>query len=125
MTRLRNLIFSIQLVSLAATAAVFMLQLQLDLSEEQIQLFGGNLTIILLVLGLINHHQATKGRWFGPLITLPGLVPPIYALMSGVIRHLVMYHIMIVLLHLMVYIYVRKAQNSQAAKENDQPGTPS
>ena len=121
MTRLRNLIIVIQLACLAATACIFVFHLQMTLDGDQVQMFGANLTMVLVVLGFINHHQATKGNYYLVLLSLPALIPPAYALIGSITRHLIVAHLMVLILHYMVYAYVNKRQ--KAPNTQDTPGS--
>ena len=66
------------------------------------------------MLGVINHHQATKGNYFLALLALPAVIPPTYALIATISRHLIVGHLMVLVLHYMVYAYVSKRQKNEA-----------
>lgn len=118
-----KLVLAIQFSSVFMTVVIYVGQLGAGLAEEQVLAIGGNMTMALLVLMIVNHYRAGKGLVSPALLALPGIMGPGYALMSGPVRHVISYHGAVLVMHFLVLWRLAKYQAKQASQADpDQEG---
>jgi len=93
-------IIIVNVVSIAISLAIRTQGWTLDLTEKQVEDYGGTLTMLLLVVGVISHIRARfKGPVHPGLIALMGAVPPAFAYLGGPVRYLITYHALAAMIH--------------------------
>ena len=94
-----RLILAANLISLILSALLLSKHLHMDLSAEQAQGWGGNLSMLLLILGITCHFQAKKGRFLAGPATLIAAFPPLFLYMAGPLRQVIGFHILVAAIH--------------------------
>jgi len=104
-----GLVIGVQLASLAFTICIYAFGLAIPMAEEQSQMLGGNITMILMVLSAVAHFQAKKGICHPALVTVLGLAAPTAAFISVLPRYVVTYHLVALGVHLFIIWGLAKA----------------
>lgn len=87
-------VIATQLCSILITATIILADLDLNKSAEDAKAYGDNLTVILIMVGLIAHFRASKGPIPLGLIAMLGVFGPAYAYASGSPMHVAGYHLL-------------------------------
>jgi hypothetical protein len=108
-------IIATQCVSILMTVVVYTVGFSAGIEESRVLAIGGNMTMALFVLIIVNHYNAGKGKVVPALLALPGIIGPVYALMPGPLRHVISYHGAVVVLHLLVLWRLAKVREREAS----------
>lgn len=97
-----------QVLSIFMTVSVFVLDYRIGLTTKEVEIYGGNLTMLLIVITAINHFNAKKGKvHLGSLCAL-ALIAPVYALIGGEIKFVISYHGFVLLAHALTWMVLSK-----------------
>ena len=114
-----SLILSMQVISILTTALILLFDWRWDLTHERSQLFGQNLTVFLVILGIICHVKAGKGLFYPALTAALVVIPPLYASLSGLLHHVIGYHMVALGFHALTLWNLNKFR--QKAGEGPEP----
>ncbi len=108
-----GLVIGVQLASIALTACIYALDLQMNLAANRVEALGGNITIALFVLIAISHLQSRKGSCHPGLVAILGVAAPTYAYIGGGLRYVLTYHDVALAAHLFILRGLAKAQMAE------------
>ena len=117
LSSIRNLVIIVQIVSLGASALSLFFGLNLGLDPETARAYGGNLTLLLLVLVIISHFKLRKGEVPAGILALVGVFGPAYAILNGNPRHLIGFHVVVGLFHLFALFLYHKHLREHPPRE--------
>ena len=113
-----RLILAVQAVSLFMTVAVVLLDLSRNMESSKAEAYGGTLTMLIIMLGLITHLESRKGRVSAALVALIAIAAPVYAYIGGTMRHVYSYHGIVLAVHLFVIWNLNKYRHKQTNPGN-------